>query len=611
MAHGIRYPLDAGFLLRNKRSLRRTLLQSQGLLEKRIAILGGSTTAEVKDMLELFLLNDGIKPIFYESEYNRYYEDLMFPNPALEQFAPELIYLHTSNVNITRYPSLKDGETEAEALLAAELARFRALWDKAAEQYNCPIIQNNFELPHHRGLGNLDAYDLRGRSRFISALNSHFAEEARRRTSLHLNDINYLSAWFGLERWYDKALWHSYKYAMSSDAVPLLADSAASIIKAILGKTRKCLVLDLDNTLWGGAIGEQGLEGIRIGKETPEAEAYTEFQQYIRRLRERGVILAVCSKNDPANAQLGFAHPDSVLKLEDFSAFQANWEPKPENLRAIAASLNIGMDSLVFVDDSPMERELVQSQAPEVAVPQIGNDVTHYISTLDKIGYFETVSVSSDDLSRSTFYAKNSARLSQQNKFADYAEFLRSLEMKAEIAAFSPLYLDRITQLINKTNQFNVTTRRYTKSELEDILGNEDFVALYGRLTDKFGDNGLVSVMIGEVRSSQIHIDLWLMSCRVLKRGMEDAMFDRFVAAARSRDVTAIHGYFNPTAKNAMVSGLFELMGFTSTGKTDFGGTAWRFNMEGSYTPRNHFIEVTHDPRQTPGQADGNRAGHP
>jgi FkbH-like protein len=594
MANPLNYPFDANTLLRKKRAIRRELLQGSNFLDKNIAILGGSTTAEIRDMLELFLLHGGIRPKFYESEYNRYYEDIMFPNKELEQFAPDIVYIHTSSVNIKRLPSVRESDSEVDMLLTAEIDRYRAIWDKINTAYSCPIIQNNFELPHYRGLGNLDSYDIHGRSRFIAELNLRFSEQARERQSLYLNDINYLSAWFGLERWHDRVFWYSYKYAMSYEAIPLLADSIASIIKAIYGKTRKCLALDLDNTLWGGVIGDDGLNGIRIGKETPEAEAYTEFQQYVKGLKERGIILAVCSKNDEVNAREGFTHPDSVLSVEDFSAFRTNWEPKHENIRGIARSLNIGIDSLVFADDNPVEREIVRAHEPQVAVPELGNNVAKYIDILDKTGYFETVSLSSDDLMRSSFYAANADREDLQGRFENYDDFLRSLEMVAEIKPFMPVYLDRITQLTNKTNQFNVTTRRYTAAEIEGIAADiKGYITLYGRLVDKFGDNGLVSVMIGAVQGSDLHIDLWLMSCRVIKRGMEAAMFDQLAMEAKGKGIRTIYGYYFPTPKNGMVRGLFEEMGFNKVEHKENGDTVWRFDVPHGYNNKNLFIKVS------------------
>lgn len=587
------YPIDPQYLLRKKKSIRRDLLQRPGLLDKRIAILGGSTTSEVKDMLELFLLWDGIRPVFYESLYNKYYEDILFPNPDLDKFSPEIIYIHTSSVNICRFPLIHENEADIKTLLSSELIRFQAIWDRVAEHYRCPVIQNNFEWPYSRALGNLDNYDVHGRTCFISELNLSFATEARRRQNLYLNDINYLSAWFGLERWYDKLYWYSYKYAMNLEAIPFLANSVASIIKAILGRSRKCLVLDLDNTLWGGIIGDDGLNYIRIGIGSSEAEAYSEFQKYIRELKERGIILAVCSKNDETNALEGLLHPGSILKAEDFSAFMANWDPKSENICKIAQSLNIGIDSLVFIDDNPAEQEIVFSHLPEVAVPEMGNNILAYINILDKSGLFETISVSPDDHQRASFYSDNVVRQRLEKQFDDYNDFLRSLQMKAEVKPFSLIYLERITQIINKCNQFNVTTRRYTMTEIENIRSRENFITLYGRLVDKFGDNGLISIVIGEIRGNELHIELWVMSCRVLKRGMEDAMFDQLAATAQTQSITTIYGYYYPTNKNGMTSGLFEQMGFVNVERSDTGATKWRFDIPKVYNKRNCCIEVT------------------
>jgi FkbH-like protein len=586
------YPLDIATLQRKKRSLRRALRQRPGLVEKRIAVLGGSTTSELCDMLELFLLNCGIAPLFYQSAYNRYFEDVMFPDGVLRNFAPELIYLHTSNVNITRYPCPGDSAAGVQELLQAELGKFTALWDRIAEDYACPVIQNNFELPHFRLLGNLDAYHTGGACRFVAELNRAWADQACQRGNLHLNDINYLSAWFGLERWHDRQQWHSYKYAMSFDAFPHLADSIAALVRALFGLSRKCLVLDLDNTLWGGVIGEDGLEGIRIGRESAEAEAYSEFQHYLKALKERGILLAACSKNDPEAARAGFSHPDSVLSLSDFAAFRANWEPKDQNLRAIARELGIGLDSLVFADDNPAERALVQAQVPEVTVPELGRDVAGYLRTIDRSVCFETISLSGDDLGRGAHYAANAERSELQGRFDSYQDYLLSLEMTAEIAPFQPPYLERISQLANKTNQFNLTTRRYTLGEIKAVAGDERYLALYGRLRDRFGDNGLVSVLIGEQRRDELHIDLWLMSCRVLKRGMEYAMFDALVEQARGRGVAVLCGDFIPSAKNAMVSGLFAELGFEPAGQSGSGATSWRLAIDPGIAGKNQCIKV-------------------
>jgi FkbH-like protein len=592
MSNTIAYPFDANFLLRKKKSIKKSLLDQENLIEKRITILGGSTTAEMKDMLELFLLNEGIKPVFYESEYNRYFEDLMFSNATLKDFSPDLIYIHTSNKNITRYPSVGESEDQVEKLFAEELAKFVGLWDRIASEYSCAIIQNNFELPYYRLSGNFDNYNIHGRTNFISRLNGAFGDEARKRESLYLNDINYLSAWFGLERWYNKLHWYSFKYAMNIEAIPHLAHSVSSIVKTIYGFSKKCLVLDLDNTLWGGVIGDDGVNQIRIGKETAEAEAYTEFQEYVKMLKERGVILAICSKNDELVAVEGFSHPDSVLKLEDFSNFKANWNPKHENIRAIASQLNIGIDSLVFLDDNPVERDIVARQLPQVSVVELGSDVTQYISIVDRAGLFETVSMTADDLNRNTYYSANAVRTEVESKYQSYEEFLLSLNMVAEIMSFKQIYLDRITQLINKTNQFNLTTKRYTQSEIETIFNDQNYIKLYGRLEDKFGDNGLISIIIGIAKGEELHIELWLMSCRVLKRGMEVAMFDQLVADVKGLGIKTIIGYYYKSLKNSMVSELFRDMGFRKvSGNSD---SIWSLDIT-QYQYQNKLITIRND----------------
>lgn len=592
MKQVFRYPFDANYLLRKKRSIRRELLLAPNLMEKRVAILGGSTTSEIKDMLELFLLHDGIKPVFYESEYNRYYEEILFAGDKLQEFSPEIIYIHTSNVNISRYPALKQTAAEIQELIVAEIGRFKDLWDRIAIDYACPVIQNNFELPQERSLGNLDAYDPRGRTHFINELNRHFSEQARVRGNLYLNDINYLSSWIGLERWYDKQTWHANKYAMSFDAIPPLAHNLTTIVRAIFGMSKKCLVLDLDNTLWGGVIGEEGLNGIQIGSGNAEAEAYSDFQSYLKGLKERGVLLAVCSKNEESNAREGFSHPDSVLTLDDFSDFRANWEPKHENLREIAKNLNIGIDSLVFADDNPVEREIVRVHEPAVAVPEMGSAVESFIRVIDRSGFFETVSLSNDDLQRHAFYADNAVRMDSQSRFDNYNDFLVSLEMFAEIKPIAPIYLDRVAQLSNKTNQFNLTTRRYSFAELCAICEDARYLTLYGRLQDKFGDNGLVSVMIGLIQGNELHVDLWLMSCRVLKRGMELAMLDCLVLSAKKKNVQFIVGHYVPTQKNKMVGGLFDELGFKNTTCEKDGSSSWVLDISQIYSEKNFFIKV-------------------
>ena len=581
-------------LMRKRKSIRRELLARQGLryLEKRIAILGGSTTADIKDILEIFLLEAGIKPTFYESKYDKYYEDAVFGNQELDAFKPEIIVIWTSSVNLQHMPKVGDTRTEAENKLIAEYTRFEEAWHALQQRYQAIIIQNNMELLCMRPLGSLDAALPQGMRHHVEAMNERFAAYAQSNAGFYIHDLHYLAAQIGLSRFHDRSQYHAYKFAVSYDMVPEIAASLAHLIGAILGRMKKCLVLDLDNTLWGGIIGDDGVENIQLGHETPAAEAYTEFQQYVLALKQRGVILAVCSKNDMETAKAGFSHPDSVLKLNDFVAFHANWEPKDANIRAIANEINIGLDSLVFIDDNPAEREIVRQSLPEVAVPEVdAEDVFSYIRAIEGNGYFEPAALSADDFQRSETYLANRERTQLAASAASYDEYLQSLDMYAEIAPFAPVYFDRIAQLTGKTNQFNLTTHRYTRTEIERMAGDKRYITLYGRLSDRFGDNGLIAVIIAEQKGRGLHILLWLMSCRVLKRGMEQVMLDALVAEAQARGVKVIYGYYYPTKKNKMVAGLYGEFGFEQINEAADGSTIWTLEIAG-YRQQGKFIEV-------------------
>lgn len=589
----LEYPFDPEWILKKKKALKRELLQNtqQTFLEKKIAILGGSTTRDIRDILELFLLNYGIRPCFYESEYNQYYADGMFPNPALEEFHPDILYIHTSNRNIEQYPSLEDDRTLVTQKLQAEYERFRALWEHLHAVYGCPVIQNNFEPPLYRLLGNRDASDHRGRWNYIQRLNQMFYEYADTHQDFYIHDICYEAADYGLERWSDPFYWNMYKYAMCVPAIPYTAFQLARIIKSIFGRNKKVLNLDLDNTLWGGVIGDDGPENIEIGQETSLGQTYAEFQDYLKQHKKLGVLLSVNSKNNEETALSGLERADSVLKREDFVVFRANWEPKSHNLYATAEELNLLPESFVFVDDNPAEREIVRQEVPGAAVPEI-TKVEEYIRVLDRSGFFEVTNFSEDDLKRNEMYLANEQRNRMQKNFSDYGDYLRSLEMKAQIGAFDPAYFSRIAQLTNKSNQFNLTTHRYSQSEIEQIAADPQYLTLCGRLEDKFGDNGVVSIVIGRKEKDVLHIELWLMSCRVLKRGMEYAMMDTLVKQCRDYGIRQIYGYFYPTAKNAMVKDFYALQGFEKLEEDADGNAKWSFRIPEQYTLKNQVITV-------------------
>ncbi len=598
----LEYPFDAGYLLKKSKRIKRTLLEQTAadgtpvtFLKKRIAVLGGSTTHDIIRMLELFLLNYGIEPEFYESEYAQYWQDAMFDNEELVQFHPDLIYIHTTGRNITFFPDMEDSLQGIEDKLEAQMNHFRVMWEKLENTYHCPVIQNNFEFPFYRILGNRDGYDPHGKTAFIQRLNMEFARYAAQQEHFYIYDIQYESAAFGLDRWTDPSYWHMYKYAMSMQAIPDFAFHLSHIIKAVFGKNKKAFVLDLDNTLWGGIVGDDGPENLEIGQETSMGQVYQEFQGYLKEHKKIGVLLNVDSKNEEENALAGLKHPEGILKPEDFIVIKANWLPKSQNLTEIASELNIGRDALVFVDDNPAEREIIRQHVPETAVPEMtdGDQVNpdQFIRILDKNAYFEVVTLSEDDKHRNEMYKANAMRKEQEESFGNYSDFLKSLEMEAVIRGFEPVYYSRIAQLTNKSNQFNLTTKRMTQAEVEQMAQDPGYITLYGKLKDKFGDNGVVSLVIGKKNGDTLELILWLMSCRVLKRDMEQAMLDTLVWQSRESGIRKLHGYYYKTAKNAMVKDFYGAMGFQKLSEKD-GDSEWEYVIPEKYENKNLVIDV-------------------
>ncbi len=573
------YPLDAQTLLRKKLKLKKELLmQNAAWVEKRVAVLGGSTTNEVVDQLELALLNYGIKADFYQSEYGKYWEDGVFGNEKLNSFQPDIIYIYTNWRNIQQFPSVEDKPEDVANLLDKELERFESMWVSLRNKFSCPIIQNNFDRPNYRLLGNRDIWDYRGKSNFIFNLNYKLYQYAQKESEFYINDIDYIAQEYGLTLWNDPVYWSMYKYACPMNAIPYVSLSVANIIKSIYGKNKKLLALDLDNTLWGGIVGDDGVEGIVIGAESSKGQIYRDFQTYCKELKQIGVVLAVNSKNDEKNALDGLNHPYGILRPDDFVSIKANWKTKDQNIREISEELALGIDSFVFVDDNPAEREIVYKQIPCLSVPTM-DGAENYIKILDHSGYFEVTSLSNEDLIKTSQYKARKQLQQTQASFDKYEDYLKSLEMRAIITEFEPMTIQRVAQLTNKTNQFNLTTLRCSEADISHMQNNPDYVCLCARLIDRFTDNGIVSVVSGEIINSVLHIRLWLMSCRVLKRDLEVLMMNEVVKKAREKDVSKICGYYFPTSKNEMVKDFYKKMGFELESEDDTGNSVWMLDI--------------------------------
>ena len=570
-------------------------LTQDGLAPVRIAMVASHTVDHLVPSIRVASLSRGLAAAVHVAPYGMYRQALLGGNPALDAFAPELIVLALDANDSPVQVALDAPEGEVDAAVQARVEELRQLWRAARERFSARVVQQTLVCADPPVFGQYEGLVPGAPAAVVERLNAAIRAAARSEGVLLLD-----LAWHGAGRdgIADARRWHQAKQLVSPSLAPWYGDMLARIAAAALGRSRKCLVLDLDNTLWGGVIGDDGVDGIRLGQGTPVGEAFSAFQRYAQALARRGIILAVCSKNDAAVAEAGFQHREMTLARGDIAAFVANWSDKASNLRDIARTLNIGLDSLVFVDDNPAERDIVRRELPEVAVPELPEDVADYAACVAAAGYFEAASFTADDASRGRSYALNAERAASLSQATDLEGYLRGLAMTLTAASVDGATLPRVTQLINKTNQFNLTTRRYTDAQVEHLAADPAGVALALRLSDKFGDNGLISVVIARpdaaLEKNELLIDTWLMSCRVLGRQVEQATLSVLVDAARRRGATALVGEYRTTARNSMVSQHYAQLGFDirpAPAGADPQSTFWRLDLETSSIPP-HFIQV-------------------
>lgn len=481
---------------------------------------------------------------------------------------------------------------EAEGAVAGALATMQAMVAGAAQSVPGSIMVANLVAPTEPLFGSFDAVEPGSVAAMTAAFNAGLTGLARDKRIV-LVDFARAAAAVGTDIWQDERQWQMAKLMIGPDALAYAADVVARVLAAVRGTARKCLVLDLDNTLWGGVIGDDGIDGIAIGQGSARGEAFTAIQQMALALRARGIVLAVCSKNDEDVARVPFqSHPDMVLREEHIAVFVANWGDKATNLRAIAGALNIGLDALVFLDDNPVERAQVRRELPMVAVPEIGNDASLYPRALAAGGYFEAVAFVEDDRVRAEAYRANAERAAFAGT-SDMGAYLDSLEMVADVRPFDTMNRARIAQLINKSNQFNLTTRRYTEREVAAMEDDASLVTLQVRLVDRFGDNGMICVgILRPAEAGGMEIDTWLMSCRVLGRRMEETMLAQLALAAKARGASRLIGRYLPTAKNRMVAEHYEKLGFALIEREADGASLWSLDLD-AWTPPEVPIRVT------------------
>jgi FkbH-like protein len=519
-----------------------------------------------------------------EGEYGHSLEQALDPQSRIRSAALDSVLLAFDYRDLHLDAAAANAD-EAKAQVEKAYSFIRAIGESLRPGVSGPLLLQTVVPPVEPQYGGLDAAEASSSYAMVQSLNARVVAWAAESDSV-LVDAARLASVVGLGDWHDPGHWNSAKLPMAPHLVPLYADLIARTVAALRGRTRKCLVLDLDNTLWGGVIGDDGLEGIALGQGSAEGEAYLSVQRAALEYRSRGVVLAVSSKNDEAVAQKPFReHPDMLLKEGHITVFRANWQDKASNIRLIAEQLNIGIDSLVFLDDNPFERELVRRELPLVAVPELPEDPALYARTLAWAGYFDAVSISEEDRKRADFYKANAARSATLTSSTDLQGYLRSLEMVCTIRPFDPVGRPRIAQLINKSNQFNLTTHRYTESEVAAMESDPNKFTMQVRLADKFGDNGMISVIVFDKAGDIWTNDVWLMSCRVLGRRVEEAALAHICAAARAEGTRKLIGVYLPTVKNQMVADLYGRLGFVKIESRPDGTTKWELDVDAYQTP--------------------------
>lgn len=531
--------------------------------EIKLAVLGNCATQFFSAAIQGYAKLSGINLNVYDADYNQIDAQLLDPSSEVFEFKPDNILLWLSTDKI--YEEFLDTPISLRKKFAETyMEKLEHYWELIARNSHARILQPNFTEIDDKALGQ---YSSKIKAAFIyqiRKLNFLLQESMAKRNNLYPVDLLAVQIQVGQTQFYDAALYYNAKMTIALDTLPYVAKAVVDVLVAMSGRIKKCVICDLDNTLWGGVIGDDGIGGIEIG-ELGRGHAFTNLQRWLKQLKECGIILAVCSKNNEDTAKEPFEkHEEMVLRLSDISIFVANWNDKASNIKMIQKSLNIGMDSIVFLDDNPFERNLVRQMIPEIEVPELPEDPALYLGYLQRCNYFDTVSYAGENSDRTKQYQAEFERNKLQQQFTSIDDYLISLDMVAEVKAFEPVRYARIAQLTQRSNQFNLRTIRYTEDEIERVANDPNYLTLYYTLRDKFGDHGLISVVIlKKISDKTIFIDTWLMSCRVLKRGMEEFIINKLVETAEINGFDEILAEYIPTSKNSMVKDIYSVMGFS------------------------------------------------
>jgi FkbH-like protein len=553
----------------------------------RLAVLADFTTQHLGTVLKALFARNGVRLEIYEADYDSIDTEILNPDSRLYAFEPKYVAILVATEKFkTRLYKAED----RLGLADQTVERFISLWETLKIHRHVTVIQGNFVTPSERAFGHYEMKVPDSMGTIVADINRRIAVAASHARNVLLCDVDHLAGEVGRRNWTDETLWSLSKVLCRLDHLPLLGQALVDIVMTGEGAFTKCVVLDLDNTLWGGVIGDDGLAGIALG-DFNEGEAFVSFQCFLKELKRRGIILAVVSKNDQHNALAPFReHPNMVLKEEDISVFIANWDNKADNIRTIQKVLNIGLDSMVFLDDNPMERDLVRQFLPDIVIPDLPDDPALYLRTLAEQNLFETASYSATDRDRPGQYRKEAQRELARTAYTDINNYLGSLAMTIKVERFSPFNLPRIAQLSQRSNQFNLTTRRYNEAACEAMMADGDScIPFTVTLADKFGEYGLISVVILKPMGDALEIDTFLMSCRVLKRDVEQFVMNRIFELAVRRGSTRVIGRYLRSPKNGMVQNFYADFGFQQIEASETGDTVWALE-PAAYVPKTTFM---------------------
>lgn len=558
----------------------------------KIAVLGTESVQYFVMVLKYLLSKEGIYADIYEGDYDGITMNVYDDNSEFYMFQPNITIIIPSYREFKESPNILEEYSETEALVENGVKFYTNMFAKINANLDTHIIVSNVVIPPEHPLGNLECQTHYSQNRFLNAINEKLVQEKEKNVSVV--DLEELASCIGKYSWFDYASFFLTKQPYKIDYVGQVAEKFVKQILALKGNIRKCLVLDLDNTIWGGVVGDEGYEGIQLDPNNAIGEAYRHFQEYVVKLRRRGIIIAVCSKNDENTAKEPFIkNKNMILKLDDIACFKANWNDKATNLKEISKELNIGMDSLVFFDDNPAEREIVTRFLPEVYVVDVPKDPAQYVRELDQQSPFEWLQITKEDLLRTNSYVENAKRVKLENQFVDYDDYLRALDMCGTSRCIHKCEVPRFTQLLNKSNQFNLRTRRYSEDDIYKMLSDDNYACIMTQLDDKFSEYGIIGCAIIRKQGTTCYVDSWVMSCRVLKRGVEFLTYQTIVEQAADWGCDGIEAEYIKTKKNAMVSNFYDNLGFIITGQ-DIEKTEYAIDLRDVSIPR-FYIRRTED----------------